>query len=95
MVRYFLIAVALAVVLMVFCAVDAAMISRLRIRGLPRWAWLLVIILVPVIGPVLWLLVGRAKLAATIAPDDDPTFLADLKKLLDEEHGKPDSEPKA
>lgn len=85
MVRIWLAIVALVVVLTVFCAIDALMLDRLRIRGLPRWAWLLIIVLLPLFGSVLWLTVGRARLPRTIAPDDDPEFLAELKKLLDEE----------
>lgn len=84
MVRFWLVLVALVVVVTVFCAVDALMLDRLRIRGLPRWAWVLVVLLVPVVGSVLWLTVGRGRTRRTVAPDDDPEFLAELKKLLDE-----------
>ena len=44
------------VILTVYAAVDCAVFDRNRIRGIPRWAWILVIILLPVIVPVLWLL---------------------------------------
>ena len=83
MVRVWLFGIALVVVLTVFCAVDAAMLSRLRIRGVPRWAWMLIIVFVPVLGSILWLTVGRGRGIRTVAPDDDPEFLAELGKLLD------------
>ena len=84
MVRLWLVLIAVLVVITIFCAVDALMLDRLRVRGLPRWAWVLVVLLIPVVGPVLWLTVGRGRVPRTIAPDDDPEFLAELKKLLDE-----------
>ncbi|HLP22745.1 MAG TPA: PLD nuclease N-terminal domain-containing protein [Microbacteriaceae bacterium] len=99
MVRVWLLAIALIVVLTVFCAVDAVMLSRLRIRGLPRWAWVLIIIAVPVVGAVLWLTVGRGRRPTVVAPDDDPEFLAELGRLLDESDGNhgdgSDEQPRA
>ena len=89
MVRLWLVLVALTVVLTVFCTVDALMLDRLRVRGLPRWAWVLIVLLIPVAGSVLWLTVGRGRVPRTIAPDDDPEFLAELKKLLDENDSGP------
>ena len=60
-------------------------------RALPRWAWLPIIILVPVIGPVAWFLLGRLRggevgghtrsRRGPTAPDDDPDF---LRRLEDE-----------
>lgn len=88
MVRVGLAIAAIVVVVGVFCAIDALMIDRARVRALPRWVWLLVIVLLPALGPLLWLTVGRARIARVAAPDDDPAFLAELSKLLDEEHRK-------
>lgn len=87
MVRIWLGLIALVVVLTVFSFIDALLISPLRVRGLPKWAWLLVIALIPLFGSLLWLFVGRARAGHTVAPDDDPEFLAELKKLLDDEGG--------
>jgi hypothetical protein len=33
--------------------------DRSRLRGLPRWAWVLVILLVPTLGPIAYFLAGR------------------------------------
>jgi hypothetical protein len=83
-----LIGLGLAVVILtVYTLVDCALFDRNRIRGLPRWVWIFVLIFVPVIGPLLWLFVGRGRQEKTggrvqrsMAPDDDPEFLLRLKK---------------
>ena len=87
MVRVALAIAALIVVIAIFCAIDALMIDRSRIRALPRWVWVLLIVLLPALGSVLWMLVGRGKLAKSVAPDDDPEFLAQLKKRLSDDQG--------
>ena len=75
------------VILTVYTLVDCALADRNRIRGLPRWVWIFVLVLVPVIGPLLWLLVGRGRAGGaggrttrSLAPDDDPEFLQGLKR---------------
>lgn len=80
MARVLVFAVIAAVVLTVFAIVDCALTERARVRALPRWAWLLIALLVPVVGPVLWLVVGRGSarqrpVTRVIGPDDDPAFL--------------------
>ncbi|MBG6212412.1 MAG: PLD nuclease N-terminal domain-containing protein [Cryobacterium sp.] len=73
------------VILTVYTLVDCAVFDRKRIRGLPRWVWIFVIVLVPLIGPLLWLLVGHGRAAPTtrsyrsVAPDDDLDFLRSLR----------------
>ncbi|GAA4756188.1 hypothetical protein GCM10025783_31900 [Amnibacterium soli] len=69
-----------AVVLAVFAVVDCLLTERPRVRVLPKWAWILIAVVLPVVGPLLWLLVGRASARSqpvrrVIGPDDDPTFL--------------------
>ena len=73
------------VVLTVYTLVDCALLNRSRVRGLPRWVWIFVIVLIPVIGPVLWLLIGRGrastgKVVRSFAPDDDIDFLKGLDR---------------
>jgi hypothetical protein len=77
----------MVVILSIYTLVECAMFDRGRIRGLPRWVWVFVIILVPVIGPLLWLFVGRGRnevpgvhTARSFAPDDDPEFLKKLDR---------------
>ncbi|HEY5223110.1 MAG TPA: PLD nuclease N-terminal domain-containing protein [Microbacteriaceae bacterium] len=77
-------AVAVAVVY-IYTIVDCALFDRGRVRGLPKWAWIFVVILFPLIGSALWFLIGRSsRNAATSirssAPDDDPEFLRGLGK---------------
>ncbi len=54
-------------------------------RALPKAVWLLIVILLPLIGGVLWLLAGRPKpdrprrrKRGPVAPDDDPHFLRQI-----------------
>ena len=63
-----------------------------RVRALPKPLWLLLVVLVPFLGPLAWLLAGRpvaegrgrassgARRTGTRAPDDDPEFLAALAR---------------
>ena len=73
----------------VFTVVDVALIERNRIRGLPKPGWIVLIILVPIVGGVLWLVVGRIRAGEAavgsarrgpVAPDDDPDFLRRLNR---------------
>ncbi|MFI5907103.1 PLD nuclease N-terminal domain-containing protein [Dactylosporangium sp. NPDC051541] len=69
--------------------IDCLSSEREDVRGLPKPVWFLIILLVPVIGPVAWFFAGRpvsleqragvvaggrARKKVT-APDDDPDFL--------------------
>ena len=42
--------------LMIYCIVD--LVKREKTNG-PKWVWVLVIVLVNIIGPVIYLIVGR------------------------------------
>jgi len=83
------------VILTVYAVVDCALFDRNRIRGVPRWAWILMIIFLPVLGAVLWLVIGRGRRSNTantggrvtrsMAPDDDPDFLRGLDRVKDQD----------
>lgn len=70
----------------IFTVVDIALMDRSRVRGLPKPAWIALAILLPVVGGVLWLAVGRVRSGdagrgvrrGPTAPDDDPAFLERL-----------------
>lgn len=90
MTRLLVIALVVAVALTVFAVVDVAYFDRLRVRGVPKGVWIVVILLVPVVGALLWFFVGRGPRGGRgrsggsgrrgpIAPDDDPEFLRNLK----------------
>ncbi|WP_375405149.1 PLD nuclease N-terminal domain-containing protein [uncultured Amnibacterium sp.] len=80
MARLLVFAALAAVVLAVFAIVDCALTERSRVRVLPKVAWIVIALILPVIGPLLWLVVGRGPArrrptTRVIGPDDDPTFL--------------------
>ncbi|MCX6456627.1 MAG: PLD nuclease N-terminal domain-containing protein [Actinobacteria bacterium] len=66
--------------------IDCAQREDGDVRSLPRWGWLIIIILVPTLGAVAYLIAGRPKRPGnggrkpkrSIAPDDDPDFLRGL-----------------
>ena len=68
----------------VYALVDCWASDGPSVRLLPRALWFIVV-LVPVVGPVLWLVAGRpreepeAPMARPLAPDDDPEFLRNLE----------------
>ncbi|MFT4216653.1 MAG: PLDc N-terminal domain-containing protein [Micropruina sp.] len=69
--------------LVVYCLVEVAQADPDRVRQLPRWLWVAVIILLPGLGAIAWLLVGRPVRREPPprrprAPDDDPDFLRGL-----------------
>lgn len=81
MVRLWLIVVVAAVAFTVYAAIDCATMPRQRVRSLSRGVWLLLVIVLPVLGAVLWFLLGRAPATDGGAqpryrgPEDDPDFL--------------------
>jgi hypothetical protein len=84
----------LPILLAIYALVDCIQTEESEIRGLPKIAWILLIVFVGVIGPIAWLIAGRARGGSritlpgsrdpsspprrTVAPDDDPEFLGRL-----------------
>lgn len=61
--------------------VSCALTPEQQVRGIPKPLWLIVILIFPVVGAVLWFAFGRDRHAPAVrrtAPDDDPEFLARL-----------------
>ncbi|WP_024804976.1 PLD nuclease N-terminal domain-containing protein [Nocardia sp. BMG51109] len=48
-----------SLVLWVYCLIDVIMAPEGEIRQLPKGAWLMIVLLVPTVGALLWLLLGR------------------------------------
>ena len=78
---------ALAVGLVIYALIECAQSERYRVRAVPKGAWLLIILLLPVVGAVLWLFFGRPRTddaardaARGRGPDDDPQFLRNLEE---------------
>lgn len=71
-----------SIALSVYALADCIQTPEDRVRGIPRWAWILLIVLIPWVGPLTWLLTGkgpaRRPAARPLAPDEDPEFLRRL-----------------
>jgi hypothetical protein len=84
MLRYLPILIAAAVTLYAF--IDCARTEQELLRGLPKWAWLLIIFFLGLFGAIAFLIWGRQRKQRpgrggprrTIGPDDDPDFLRNL-----------------
>ncbi len=46
-------------VLWVFCVADCIISDEARVRSLPKLLWLLIVLVLPDVGSVLWLVLGR------------------------------------
>jgi Phospholipase_D-nuclease N-terminal len=62
-----------------------------KVRGVPKWAWIVLIVLLPWVGPITWLVVGKDRTfgggkpvqrTGPTAPDEDPEFLRKLDEDL-------------
>ena len=79
-----------AFILDVFALIDLILIDLRRVRAFPKIVWGIIIVLVPFIGALLWFFVGhewgtRGGERRTIAPDDDPSFLKNLRRDEDQD----------
>lgn len=77
--------------LVIFTVIDVVNSEEKERSGLPQWAWILLIIVFPLIGSIVWLVASRSQRARVAphtdgwgshaapagpaAPDDDPEFL--------------------
>ena len=66
-----------------FSIVDCAVQPAARHRGVPKGAWIAIVVLMPVLGGILWFVIGRRRRSDqegmhSVAPDDDPEFLRTL-----------------
>ncbi len=79
MARLLLILALVATAFWVYTIVDCAVQPANRHRGVSKPAWMVIVIVLPVLGGILWFLIGRGRASrATVtrrAPDDDPEFL--------------------
>jgi hypothetical protein len=77
-----------AVAFWVFTIVDCAVQPAIRHRGVSKPVWILIVVLLPVIGGVMWLIVGRSRANAAgthSAPDDDIEFLGRIGTMSDQD----------
>ncbi|MFZ0531535.1 MAG: PLD nuclease N-terminal domain-containing protein [Propionicimonas sp.] len=59
---------AVELVLVVFCLFDCMRAETSRIRNLPRWAWVLGMLVIPILGCLAWLIAGRPTGSAEEPP---------------------------
>ena len=83
--RVIVVLTVVAVAFWVYSIVDALLTDRARVRAFPKQVWVAGVVLLPVLGGVLWLIVGKARRSAggarrSVAPDDDPSFLSTLSR---------------
>jgi hypothetical protein len=88
MVRLFVFLAAVQLVLLVLGLISS--LSADRVRNMPRFLWVLAILLVPLVGPVAYFLFGRPlqlpreggpvhrRTPRPSSPDDDPDFLRSM-----------------
>ncbi|MGJ3507756.1 PLD nuclease N-terminal domain-containing protein [Enemella sp. A6] len=84
MVRY--LPVILIALLMIYCVVEIAQANGQQVRNLPKWAWFVAVVFLPLAGCLGWLFLGRPisgpgkqpPPGRPRAPDDDPDFLRGL-----------------
>lgn len=74
----------------IFSVIDLLMTEKARVRALNKPLWAIVILILPGLGGILWLALGKARggsgtTAQRIAPDDDPAFLKGLNKDRDQD----------
>ena len=80
MVRLFIVGIVAAAAFVIFALIDCLFADASRFRALNKPLWAVIIVLLPVIGAVLWFVLGRARkngrpaATRTVAPDDDPEF---------------------
>jgi protein-S-isoprenylcysteine O-methyltransferase Ste14 len=91
MTRLAIASIVFLVIFTVFTTVFAAAANKSEVRLLPKWVWVLLCLLIPFFGGLLYLMVGRPlgkgpqsgqKNKRYVAPDDDPNFLRDLQRKL-------------
>ena len=71
----------------VYGIVDVIRTDKNLTRGISKTAWIVVVVVLPVVGAALWFIIGRPRgsrpaaqtYSHTVAPDDDPDFLRNLE----------------
>ena len=84
MVRILLPLALLLIAFWVYSIVDCALQPPTRHRGVSKPLWIVIVVLLPVIGGLMWFVVGRGRARpqnAFRAPDDNPDFLGSLRNV--------------
>ena len=68
----------------IFGIIDVVLTEERRVRALNKPLWIVIIIVLPIVGTLLWFLLGKDRKdrggeRRQMAPDDDPSFLSSLR----------------
>lgn len=88
--RFLIPAVIVLVGLTLYALFEVLLTNKYQVRSMPKIVWVLVVLFVPLVGPLLWLFLGRAQGGGASrggrsvpprpsAPDDDEAFLRQLR----------------
>ncbi len=85
----------------IYALVDIITIVETRIKALNKFAWVLLVIVLPLVGAILWFVLGkensnnpddrrgrdsrRYDTPRTLGPDDDPVFLNNAGRFEEQE----------
>jgi hypothetical protein len=84
LVRWLVIGGVAVLALTVYALVDLFVTQTARVRAFPKPVWIAVIVILPLLGPILWLFVGKnrriPKQTTPMFPDDDMGFLGRIDR---------------
>ena len=77
----------------IYALVDVILTDPYRIKSLNKFFWVILILLLPLIGAILWFTIGKEhgqsarpqQQMRTIGPDDDPAFLRNARRLEEQD----------
>ena len=64
----------LLLALWVFCIVDVITSNEWEVRNLPKTAWLLIVLLLPDVGSIIWLIAGRPQRTGPVVRSNASRF---------------------
>ncbi|KQV18598.1 MULTISPECIES: PLD nuclease N-terminal domain-containing protein [unclassified Kitasatospora] len=82
----------LLLALWIWAFIDCLTTPEQEVKHMPKVIWVIIVLLFPLIGSIAWLAIGKQRDGLTtargagrsggrqVAPDDNPEFLASLKK---------------
>jgi len=75
---------------MIYALIDVVRSEKRFVRALPKLLWFFIVLLLPIIGAVLWLTLGRerttvGRVSRSVAPDDDLKFLREIERDRDQD----------
>lgn len=89
LVRWLVIGGVAVLALTVYALVDLFVTQAARVRAFPKAVWIAVIVVLPLLGPILWLFVGKnrriPKQTTPMFPDDDMGFLGRIDRESSED----------